>query len=196
MMQLPEPKRQGAISLEQTLNERRSIRAYDAGALNLGEVSQLLWAAQGMTGGTRFRAAPSAGATYPLETYLVAGEVDGLEPGLYHYVPQTHSLTLVKQGDMRAELSDASLAQPCVRDASAVIVISAIYERTTETYGDRGKMYVHMDVGHAAQNILLQATALGLGAVPVGAFRTRTIGGMLGLSETELPLYLVPIGRV
>ena len=175
---------------------RRSIRAYKPGPLTGEEVPQILWAAQGITGDNGFRAAPSGGATYPLETYLIAGNVTGIEPGLYHYVPASHSLSLMKEGNLRAELSEAALGQPCIQGSAAVIVFSDIYERTTDRYGDRGKMYVHMDVGHAAQNVLLQATALGLGAVPVGAFRTRTIAGLLGFPETELPLYLLPIGRL
>jgi SagB-type dehydrogenase family enzyme len=195
-MNLPEPRRSSEVSFEESVARRRSIRTYKPGPVTIDEVSQLLWAAQGITGENGFRAAPSGGATYPLETYLVAGDADGLEPGLYRYDPASHSLTLVKSGDMRAELAEAALGQPCVGDAAAIIVLAAIYERTTDRYGDRGKMYVHMDVGHAAQNVLLQATALGLGAVPVGAFRTRTIGGMLGFSETELPIYLLPIGRL
>ena len=195
-MQLPQPRTKSTMSLEEALSQRRSIRAYRPGPVTLDEVSQLLWSAQGITGGTGFRAAPSAGATYPLETHIAAGDADGLEPGLYHYEPGSHSLTLVKPGDIRAELSEASLGQPCIRNAAAVLILSAIYERTTERYGDRGKMYVHIDVGHAAENVLLQATALGLGAVPVGAFRTRTIGAMLGFPETQVALYLLPIGRL
>jgi len=195
-MRLSEPRLRGEISLEEALTRRRSTRAFIPGPVTVDEISQLLWAAQGITGENGFRAAPSGGATYPLETYIVAGDADGLEPGLYHYEPATHSLTLVKSGEMRAELSEASLGQPCVRNAAVIIVFSAVYERTTERYGDRGKMYVHMDVGHAAENVLLQATALGLGAVPVGAFRTRTIGSMLGFPETELPMYLLPVGRL
>ncbi len=181
--------------MEEALAGRRSIRAYEPGPLTSEEVSQLLWAAQGVTGDGGFRAAPSGGATYPLETYLISGNVTGIEPGLYRYVPATHSLLVVQSGDLRASLSEAALAQPCIRDAAAVVVLTAVYDRTTERYGDRGKMYVHMDVGHAAENLLLQATALGLGAVPVGAFRTRTIAGLLGLPESETPLYLLPIGR-
>lgn len=195
-MRLPEPRRTGSVSLEETIARRRSIRAYSPGAVTLEELAQLLWAAQGITGDKDFRAAPSGGATYPLETYVIAAEVSGLEPGLYHYVPAAHELTFVKGGDMRPEVSEASLGQPCVRNAAVILVLSAIYERTTERYGDRGKMYVHMDVGHAAENVLLQATALGLGSVPVGAFRTRTIGGLLGLAESELPMYLLPVGRL
>ncbi len=193
---LSRPRTKGPVSLEESIARRRSVRTYEPGPLTEEEVSQLLWAAQGITGDNGFRAAPSGGATYPLETYLIAGNVTGIEAGLYHYVPDSHSLSLVKEGDLRAELSEAALGQPCIRDSAAVVVLTAIYGRTTDRYGDRGKMYVHMDVGHAAENLLLQAAALGLGGVPVGAFRTRTIAGMLGFSEAESPLYLLPFGRL
>lgn len=195
-MKLPEPRDRSDISLEDAISKRRSVRAYKSGPLTLNEAAQLLWAAQGITGKDGFRAAPSGGATYPLETYLAVGDIVGLDPGLYRYDPQSHSLSLVNQGELRPELSAASLEQPCVRDAAIVIVLTALYERTTERYGERGKMYVHMDVGHAAENVLLQATALGLGSVPVGAFRTRTIAQLLGLPENEVPLYLLPVGRL
>jgi len=195
-MELPQPRRSGNMSLEEVLLRRRSVRDYVAGSLTLEEISQILWAGQGVTGDKGFRAAPSGGATYPLETYVVSGDVVDVAPGLYRYDPGSHSLTTVKNGDLRADLAEAALGQPCVRGAAAVIVLSAIYERTTDRYGDRGKMYVHMDVGHAAENMLLQATSLGLGSVPVGAFRTRTIGSMLGFPETELPMYLLPLGRI
>lgn len=195
-MKLPEPRDMSHVSLEEAIRRRRSVRAYKDGSVTLNEAAQLLWAAQGITGKDGLRAAPSAGATYPLETYLAVGDVAGLEPGLYHYEPETNSLSLVKQGELQSELSAASLDQPCVRDAAIIIILTAIYERTTERYGDRGRMYVHMDVGHAAENVLLQATALGLGGVPVGAFRTRTVAQLLGLSESEIPLYLLPLGRL
>lgn len=195
-MKLPEPRDRSDISLEDAISKRRSVRAYKSGPLTLNEAAQLLWAAQGITGKDGFRAAPSGGATYPLETYLAVGDIVGLDPGLYRYDPQSHSLSLVNQGELRPELSAASLEQPCVRDAAIVIVLTALYERTTERYGERGKMYVHMDVGHAAENVLLQATALGLGSVPVGAFRTRTTAQLLGLPENEVPLYLLPVGRL
>ncbi len=195
-VKLPEPRDMSHVSLEEAIRRRRSVRAYKDGSVTLNEAAQLLWAAQGITGKDGLRAAPSAGATYPLETYLAVGDVAGLEPGLYHYEPETNSLSLVKQGELQSELSAASLDQPCVRDAAIIIILTAIYERTTERYGDRGRMYVHMDVGHAAENVLLQATALGLGGVPVGAFRTRTVAQLLGLPESEIPLYLLPLGRL
>lgn len=194
-MELPQPRTKSTISLEEVLSQRRSIRSYAKEALTLDELSQLLWAAQGSTGPHSLRTAPSAGATYPLETYAVVGEVEGLEPGLYHYEPVGHSLSLVKQGDIRAELSEAALKQSQVAQAAASLILAAVYDRTTTSYGDRGQMYVHLDVGHAAQNVLLQATALGLGSVPVGAFKTRTTAALLGLAEGELPLYILPVGR-
>jgi len=195
-MQLPEPHVDSTVSLEQAIALRRSVRVYSNQSLTLDELSQLLWAAQGASTTEGFRNAPSAGATYPLETYVVAGKVEGLQHGLYHYEPATHELTPRMDGELRAEMSDNSLGQPCVRDAAALLVFAAVYERTTERYGDRGMMYVHMDAGHAAQNVLLQATALGLGSVPVGAFKTRTIRGQLGLEENEVPLYFVSVGRM
>ncbi len=195
-MKLPEPRNRSDVSLEEAIFTRRSIRSYKPGPLTLNEVGQLLWAAQGITGRDGLRAAPSGGATYPLETYVAAGDVVGLEPGLYRYQPASHSLSLVTQDDLRGELSTASLEQRCVRDAASVIILSAIYERTTQRYGERGNMYVHMDVGHAGQNVLLQATALGLGSVSIGAFRTRTVAQLLGLPGNEVPLYLLPIGRL
>ncbi len=195
-MKLPEPRDRSDVSLEEAISRRRSVRAYKSGPLTLNEMAQLVWAAQGTTSQDNLRAAPSAGATYPLETYVAVGDVVGLEPGLYRYDPASHSVSMVKEGEVRSELSEASLSQSCVRDAAIVIVLSAIYERTTGSYGERGSMYVHMDVGHAAQNVLLQSAALGLGAVPVGAFRTRTIAQLLGLRETEVPLYLLPVGRL
>jgi SagB-type dehydrogenase family enzyme len=194
-VELPQPRTKSTTSLEETLSQRRSIRSYAKESLTLGELAQLLWAAQGSTGPHGLRTAPSAGATYPLETYAVVGQVEGLEPGLYHYAPESHSLSIVKRGDIRAELSEAALRQSQVANAPVSLLIAAVYDRTTGTYGDRGQIYVHMDVGHAAQNVLLQATALGLGSVPIGAFRTRTVAALLGLPEGELPLYILPVGR-
>ncbi len=195
-MRLPELGSTSTMTLEEALKLRRSIRNFRKGPLTLDELGRLLWAAQGRTGNREFRTAPSAGATYPLETYVVVGDVTGLEPGLYHYAVATHELSLVKSGDLRAELCALALDQPSVRDAAIDLVLAAVYERTTDRYGERGRMYVHMDVGHAAENVLLQATALGLGSVPVGAFRTRTTGSLLDFPETQVPLYLIPVGRL
>jgi SagB-type dehydrogenase family enzyme len=195
-IKLPEPRRDTGVSVEQTLLKRRSIRGFHPGPLSLSEVSQLLWAAQGITSPQGFRTAPSAGALYPLELYLVAGEVEGMPAGIYRYLPRNHQLLPVMPGDKRRPLSAAALDQECVREGAAVLVFAAVYGRTTVKYGERGIRYVHMEVGHAAQNVALQAVALELGTVTVGAFRDDEVKKLLKLEALEQPLYLMPIGRM
>ena len=192
---LPDPKLGGGTSLEEALFKRRSVRDYSPEPLTLEEVSQLLWAAQGVTTEMGGRTAPSAGALYPLEIYLIAGNVDGLSVGVYRYNPERHELAKVKDGDTRGQLSAAVLDQSCVKEGAVSIIITAVYERTTAKYGERGVRYVYMEAGHAAQNICLQATALDLGAVTVGAFHDDLIKEKVGLSENEFPLYVIPVGR-
>lgn len=139
-----------------------------------------------------YRSAPSAGATYPFKVYVVVGNVGGLEPGIYHYDPSTHSLSIIKAGDFRAELQSAALDQEWVGDAPVDIILVAFYERTANVYGERGIRYVHMEAGHIGQNLYLQATALGLGTVAVGAFHDDRVAAIL---ETEgAPLYIFPVG--
>lgn len=192
---LPAPRLVGKQSLESTLDTRRSIRDYSRAPLSLQEVSQLLWAAQGVTEPDGGRTAPSAGALYPLEVYLVAGNVSSLDAGVYHYRPHDHTIAVQSEGDMRARLARAALRQECVHDAAAVLVFAAVYARTKGKYGERGTRYVHMEVGHAAQNVCLQATALGLGAVTVGAFDDDAVRRELKLPSVEKVLYLVPVGK-
>lgn len=151
-------------------------------------------AAQGVTHGDNARTAPSAGALYPLELYLVAGEVRALAPGIYRYVPGKHQLEPVATGDLRRQLCAAALAQECVAAGAAVFVFTAVERRTTRKYGPRGVRYVHIEVGHAAQNLALQATALGLGTVTVGAFDDAAVACLLQLPAGEAPLYLMPVG--
>ncbi|MDI9611045.1 MAG: SagB/ThcOx family dehydrogenase [Archaeoglobales archaeon] len=194
-IKLPEPTLDGKKSLEKTLAERRSIREYSNEPITIKELSQLLWAAQGITDPRGFRTAPSAGALYPLEVFVVVGRVEGVKEGVYRYVPQNHSIVRVLDGDKREELAKIAVGQQCVKNAAIDIVITAIYERTTAKYGERGVRYVHFETGHAAQNILLQATALDLGAVPVGAFSDEELKKLLNLSE-EQPLYIIAIGRM
>lgn len=195
VINLPKPKTKTNISLEETLNKRRSIREYSSEALTLSEVSQLLWAAQGITDKRGKRTAPSAGALYPLSVYLVAGNVKNISSGIYKYEPQNHQLVKIKDGDIREALSKASLGQPWVKNAPVNIIITAIYEVTTRKYGERGIRYVHIEVGHVAQNVLLQAVSLDLGAVPVGAFNDEDVKKILNLREAEQPLYIIPVGR-
>jgi SagB-type dehydrogenase family enzyme len=192
---LPAPRLDGDFSVERALRERRSVREYRPAPLTLAEVSQLLWAAQGVTARGGLRTAPSAGALYPLELYLVTGNAENAAAGIYHYLPETHRLVSKARGDARGKLVRAALGQESVEQAAVVLVFAAVEERTTGKYGERGVRFVHMEVGHAAQNVLLQATALGLGAVVVGAFDDRGVQRALGLPEGEAPLYLVPVGR-
>ncbi len=193
---LPAARTVGAVSVEQALNERRSVREYSDEPLSLEHAAQLLWAAQGVTAAWGGRTAPSAGALYPLELYLVAARVDNLDSGVYRYDPLAHQLVVVSRGEVGGQLSAASLDQASVRDAAAVLVITAVYERTTVRYGDRGVRYVHMEVGHAAQNVYLQVTSLGLGCVVIGAFDDDGLREMLGAAPDEVPLYVIPVGRV
>lgn len=190
---LPAPRFTDGVSIEQALAERRSVREYKHGALALAQVSQLLWAAQGETQ-LDARTAPSAGALYPLELYLVAGEVRDLAPGVYRYVPSGHQLEPVVAGDLRSDLCAAALEQECASEGAAVFVFTAVERHTTRKYGPRGVRYVHIEVGHAAQNLALQATALGLGTVTVGAFDDTAVARLLHLPEGEAPLYLMPVG--
>jgi len=194
-IRLPEPRYDSDVSIEQSLLQRRSIRSYTGEPLTLQEVSQLLWAAQGITDPRGFRTAPSAGALYPLEVYVVCGDVQDLTPGVYGYEPDEHRLVRIIDGDKRAELARAALGQSCVEEGAIAIVFTAVYDRTTAKYGDRGISYVHIEVGHAAQNLCLQATALGLGVVTVGAFYDEKVTKLLNLPEAEQPLYIIPVGR-
>jgi len=191
---LPAPRLDGGVVLERALAERRSVREYARGVLTLPQVAQLLWAAQGVTHRNGARTAPSAGALYPLELYLVAGEVRDLAPGVYRYVPGKHQLVPIAAGDVRRGLCAAALAQECVAEGAVVFVFTAVERRTTRKYGPRGVRYVHIEVGHAAQNLALQATALGLGSVTVGAFDDVAVARLLHLPKGEAPLYLVPVG--
>lgn len=186
---LPDPRTTGTHPLEEAIHSRRSVREFKSDAVSEQEVSQLLWAAQGVTGDQGYRAAPSAGAFYPLETYLIT------EVGVDHYLVEAHALERVAEGDVRPEVRAVSFDQSCITSAPAVFLFTAVYERTCREYGDRGRMYVHMDVGHAAQNLLLQAEALGLAGVPVAAFDPADLARILTLPEEEEPVYLVPIGR-
>jgi SagB-type dehydrogenase family enzyme len=194
-IELPEPLFDGDVSVEEALLARRSTREYSGEPLTLQEVSQLLWVAQGITDPRGFRTAPSAGALYPLEVYVVVGDIEYLAEGVYKYKPHGHELMKVLDGDRRTELAKAALDQTWIEEAAIDVVITAVYERTTMKYGERGIRYVHIEVGHAAQNLCLQATAMDLGIVTVGAFYDEQVTEILNLPEKENPLYIIPIGR-
>jgi SagB-type dehydrogenase family enzyme len=191
---LPEPRRDSDTSLEEALLGRRSVRSFSEKALTLAQVSQLLWAGQGITDPSGKRTAPSAGALYPLEVYVVAGRAEGIASGVYQYQPATHTLTRVMDGDQRQSLSQAAMGQSSVMQGAIDIIITAVYEITTSKYGERGVRYVHLEAGHAAQNICLQAVALQLGTVTVGSFDDTAVQKVLGLPDDEVPLYIIPAG--
>jgi SagB-type dehydrogenase family enzyme len=187
---LPSPQTDGELSLEEALARRRSLRELSDEELSQAEIGQLLWAGQGVTDEQGRRTAPSAGALYPLELYAVTPK------GVYHYLPDDHAIELIAEGDARPRLRAAAYAQAPVGEAPLVVVVAAVPARTEEKYGpERATRYVQLEAGHAAQNMLLQAAALGLGGVPIGAFADAAVADVVGLSEGELPLYLIPIGH-
>jgi SagB-type dehydrogenase family enzyme len=192
---LPAPSRDGIVSLERALENRRTMRVFAAQPLTLTDISQLLWAMQGITDPDGGRTAPSAGALYPLEIYLAAARTQGLAAGVYRYAPAAHELIPVIAGDVSEALAAAALGQQWLAQAAAVFAIGAVEARTTSKYGTRGTRFVHIEVGHAAQNALLQAAALGLNAAVVGAFDDDGVGEHLHLPAGVKPLYLLPIGR-
>jgi SagB-type dehydrogenase family enzyme len=186
---LPTPRLAGEMSLEEALANRRSVREFTDLRLTWEEISQLLWAAQGITAPGGFRTAPSAGALYPLEIYVA------LPDGTYHYLPQGHAVESISASDLRQELWHAGLEQDALRQAAAIFVIAAVYERTEAKYGERGQRYVHLEAGHVAQNMLLQAVALKLAGVPIGAFSDDLVQDALDLPADHEPLYLIPVGH-
>ncbi len=186
---LPQPVMKGKLSLEEALARRASVRDFTSKTLDLQETSQLLWAAQGVTRSWGGRTTPSAGALYPLEVYWVTAE------GLFQYLPARHQMLRLSDRNLLKDLCQAALGQACVHEAPAVMVMAAVLERTSRKYGQRTERYVAMEAGHAAQNVLLQATALGLGAVPVGAFHDERVQKVLGLPDSHRPLYLIPVGH-
>jgi len=196
VISLPEPDHIGSASVEQAILERRSVRKYKKEPLELSALSQLLWAAQGITNPKGWRTAPSAGALYPLELYAAAGNVNGLSPGVYKYIPTRHALTHIMDDDKRPALTAAALNQTFISAAPVTIVFSAVINRTTRIYGERGIKYVFMDTGHACQNVHLQAVSLGLGTVVVGAFRDDDIKRILQMPKEEYPVALMPVGKL
>ncbi len=194
-VQLPKPGKESGTTLEEALSRRRSVRHFADRALELKEISRLLWAAQGITGAGGFRTAPSAGALYPLEVYLVSEKIDDLAAGIYRYNPSRHELIREAGGDFRQQLCRAALSQSAVCDAPVSFVITGVMERTTAKYGKRGIQYVFMEAGHAAQNLLLACVSLDLGAVPVGAFSNESVQRILDLEKGAHPLYIVPVGE-
>ncbi len=192
---LPEPRLMGKFSLEEVMLRRRSTRVFSSRNITKNQLSQLLWACQGMTRGY-YRTIPSAGATYPLEIFVLLGEdgVESLDGGVYQYVPKEHFIVHHLPGDLRKGLCSACLEQDFIRRVPLSFVICAEYSRTTASYGERGVRYVHMEVGHLGQNLALQGEALGLRSVMVGAFRDEDVSRVINLPVELKPLYVVPVG--
>lgn len=192
---LPAPATDGRFSVEAALAQRASVRHFKDAPASLTEAGQLLWAAQGITRPAGLRTVPSAGALYPLEVYLIGARVAGLAPGVYRYRPREHALEPHVAGNVYPRIAVAALHQEWLQEAPLMIAIAAVPARTQAKYRDRALQYVHMEVGHAAQNVLLQATALGLSGTPVGAFQDEALARLLNLPAAERIFILLPVGR-
>ncbi|MGB9938247.1 SagB/ThcOx family dehydrogenase [Methanosarcina sp.] len=195
-VRLPGPEASARSQLEELIAKRRSVRRYKDEKLSESVISRLLWAAQGISSEHGLRTSPSAGALYPLEIHVVIGGGGELEPGVYRYVPEDHTLVREISGDIRERLSKAALSQPMIRNAPVSFVISAVHARITGKYGNRGLRYTHMEAGHAAQNIYLLGVELGIGTCAVGAFEDEEVKNVLKLPGNEDPLYILPLGYI
>ncbi len=194
---LPKPSLDGKVSLERAIRQRRTVRDFREKSLSLHQLSQLLWAAQGITDPTTGkRAAPSGGALYPLDVYILVGDncIEAMEAGVYRYSPKEHSISMTQEGDRRRDVSSASLSQMWMAKAPVIFIITAEYKRITGKYGERGVRYALIEVGHAGQNLFLEAEALGLGAGIVGAFNDADVSKAAGLPPKHEPLLIVPVG--
>ncbi|MBN1353519.1 MAG: SagB/ThcOx family dehydrogenase [Candidatus Omnitrophica bacterium] len=188
IIELPRPKLKGKVSLEEAISSRRSVRSYSERELTMNDISQLLWASQGITDEKGLRAAPSAGALYPLEIYIAKKD------GIFYYLTDRHRLKKISGKDKRSDLARAAWNQRYIGEAPIDIVICAVYKRVMSRYGERGIRYTDIEVGHSAENVHLEAVALGLSSVPVGAFDDKEVSGVLGLPEEETPVYIIPVG--
>lgn len=194
-IKLPAPAYRSNTSIEEALKQRRSVRTYKDEALTLEQISQLLWAAQGITSAPGLRTAPSAGGLYPLQVYLISGKVQGLAAGIYRYLPAEHALEMLASGDKRNELAAAAHEQNDVKNSAIDLIITGVYKKENEKYGNHGERFVHLEAGHAAQNVYLQAVSLGLGTVSIGVFDEVALQRILQLSGEEDPIYLMPVGK-
>lgn len=193
-MPLPPPDCDTPGSLQEAIAKRRSVRQFATASIDLPSVATLLWSAQGVTGTRGRRTAPSAGGLHPLQIQVLAVRVETLDPGLYRYQPDQHALVSVQPGHLEARLAAASWGQDFLRDAAAIFIISAVHARTTVKYGERGIRYVQLEAGHAAQNLCLMATQLGLRSVVTGAFGDADVQRVLQMPADEIPLVLLPVG--
>jgi SagB-type dehydrogenase family enzyme len=188
IIKLPKPNKSGSMSLEHAIAVRRSRRHFLPKSLTLEQIGQLAWAAQGQDEGSRYRTTPSAGATYPLELFVIT------DKGMFRYLPAKHALEKLANQDLRPSLAIAAWGQEFIQAAPLTLVFAAEFTRTTDHYGKRGIRYVYMEAGHAAQNVHLQAEALGLGSVAVGAFDDNSVSKVLSIPQNLEPIYMVAIG--
>lgn len=194
---LPKPDLSGTMSIEETLQKRRSIRSYSDEPLTLREISQLAWSAQGISDErSGFRTAPSAGATFPMEIYLLVSGIGDVSDGVYRYNNKEHALEKKIDGDLRQGLFEVSLRQPSITNAPVVMVITGVLQRTEQRYGQRALRYVYMEAGHVAQNVYLQGVALHVGTVVIGAFQDEGVSRIMELKDDEYPLYIMPLGKI
>ena len=194
-IQLPSPRLTGVVAVEEAILKRRSTRDFAPSSLQLGEIGQLLWAAQGITGEGGKRAAPSAGGLYPLELYVVSWNVDSLPEGVYHYMPRSHSLEQVLNGPVKKDFV-AAVSQGTAGEGAAAIVITGVFSRTTWRFREKGQQYVWMEAGHVAQNICLQAVSIGAGTVTMGSFKDTLLRQSLYLPSGHAVLYVMPVGKL
>ncbi len=194
---LPKPSSDGKVSVEKAIKGRRTVRDFRETGLSLNHLSQLVWAGQGITDSLENkRAAPSGGALYPLDIFILVGEdgVEKVEGGVYRYLPKGHSVLPIAKGDRRKEIALASLSQMWMARAPVIFIITAEYRRITGKYGERGIRYALIEVGHVGQNLFLQAEALGLGAGMVGAFNDSEVSKIASLPSKHEPLLMMPVG--
>ena len=200
LVELPSPETEGGDGLWAIMDQRRSRRAYSEEELPLEDLSQLLWATQGLTerGEKReLRASPSAGALYPVETYIVANRVAGLEPGVWHYQVPDHHLALIRRGDLSLEAAAAALDQAMAMRAAAVFVWTAAVERSKWKYRQRAYRYIYLDAGHIGAQLHLAAEALGLGCCAIGALYDEEVNDLVGVDgENETVVYMSVVGPV
>jgi len=194
---LPAPMIQSSTSIEKAIKERRSVRSYKNIPLSIEEISQLLWAGQGITDPiSKYRSYPSAGALYPLELYIVINKAKSIEKGFYKYDPNKHALIKITERNITDEITQAALNQEFIKESAIIFIYTAITSKTTSRYGERGLRYIYMEAGHAAQNIYLQSVSLKIGVVVIGAFKDQEIKKIMNLKEDEIPLYIIPAGKI
>ena len=197
---LPSPQLTGNMSVEQAIEDRRSVREYNDEPINISDVSQLLWAGQGITDPQYgLRAAPSAGQVYPLELYVIVGTggVTGLPAGEYLYVPENNTLEKLINGDLRAQLATIADGQPWVQQGQVDIVITGNYQKMIDKYPDvpLSTRFVNLEAGHVGETIYLQAEPLGLATVSIGSFNENQMISLMHLQVNEEPIYIFPIGH-